>query len=209
MHVPFSHFPQSTTNIWFWWVSALHWSNVSFPHTFFSRHLTGQVRKQDFSNTKKTDPSHSLCRIFFSTLVYQGAQYCFTLVQVITNSIKVTKKYIFTHDCLISGPYKRQLRFEWSDFFVSVILDEVLMCVLSHRVGQLRLLCVMQLVCLVMMNGCLVCWFYGVLVVRFTRGRRARVGRELKGGGKPRWCTVTGGHTLCQSSCPSEDMREP
>lgn len=23
-------------------------------------------------------------------------------------------------------------------------------------------------VCVVMMNGCLVCWFYGVLVVRFT-----------------------------------------
>lgn len=23
-------------------------------------------------------------------------------------------------------------------------------------------------VCVVMMNGCLVCWFYGVIVVRFT-----------------------------------------
>lgn len=69
------------------------------------------------------------------------------LVQVISNSIKVTNKTIFTHDCLISGHYKRRLRFEWSDFFVSVILDEVLMCALSHRVGQLRLLYVMQLMC--------------------------------------------------------------
>lgn len=54
------------------------------------------------------------------------------LVQVITSSIKVTNKTIFTHDCLISGHYKWRLRFEWSDFFVSVILDEVLMCALSH-----------------------------------------------------------------------------
>lgn len=48
------------------------------------------------------------------------------------------------------------------------------MCALSHLVGQLRLLRVMRLMCAqVMMNGCLVCWFYGVLVVRYTRGRQA------------------------------------
>lgn len=81
----------------------------------------------------------------------------------------MTNKTIFTHDCLISGHYKRRSRFEWSDFFVSVILDEVLMSALSHRVGQLRLLaCDAAHVCAVMMNGCLVCWFYGVSVVRFT-----------------------------------------
>lgn len=48
------------------------------------------------------------------------------------------------------------------------------MCALSHLVGQLRLLRVMHLMCAqVMMNGCLVCWFYGVLVGHYTHGRQA------------------------------------
>lgn len=79
------------------------------------------------------------------------------LVQVITNSIKVTNKTIFTHDCLISGHYILHLRFEWSElcffslsflvfffFFAPVILDEVLMFALKlhqvyTRTRQLRL----------------------------------------------------------------------
>lgn len=37
-------------------------------------------------------------------------------------------------------------------------------------------------VCAVMMNGCLVCWFYGVFSGSLHRGRRScRVGRQLKG----------------------------
>lgn len=64
----------------------------------------------------------------------------------------------------------------------------------------------------VMMNGCLVCWFYGVFSGSLHCGRQPPwVGCQLKerGGGQWRWCAVTSGHTVCQSSCPSEDMREP
>lgn len=62
----------------------------------------------------------------------------FFLVQVIFDSIKVTNKTIFTDDCLISEITKWWLRFEWSDFVVSVTLDEVLMCVLSHKGGTVK-----------------------------------------------------------------------
>lgn len=123
------------------------WSNFTFSSLFSSRHPTGQVRKLDFSHTPKMNPSYSLCYIFFPHLYLKEPSAVLHSVQVITNSIKVTNKSIFTHDCLISGHYKRRLRFEWSDLFVSVILDEVLMCALSHRVGQLRLLRVMRLMC--------------------------------------------------------------
>lgn len=128
-----------------------HWSTngliFTFSSCFSSRHQTGQVRKRDSSDTMKMDPSYSLCYIFFPHLPLMEHSTALHLVQVIANSIKVTNKTIFTRDCLISGHYKQQLRFEWSDFFVSVILDEVLMCALSHWVGQLRLLRVMRLMC--------------------------------------------------------------
>lgn len=36
--------------------------------------------------------------------------------------------------------------------------------------------------CIVMMNGCLVCWFYGVFSGSLHRGGQpCRVGRQLKG----------------------------
>lgn len=84
-------------------------------------------------------PTH--CYFVFPHLSLKEQSIVLHLVQVITSSIKMTNETIFTHDCLISG----RLRFKWSDFFVSVVLDEVLMCTLSHQVGQLRLLCVMRL----------------------------------------------------------------
>lgn len=118
--------------------------NLSFPSRFSSRHQTGQVKTLDFSDKMKMD--HCMTS-FFPHLSCKKHTAALHLVQVITSSIKVTSKTIFTHDCLISGHYKRWLRFEWSDFFLSVILDEVLMCTLSHRVGQLRLLRVMRLMC--------------------------------------------------------------
>lgn len=37
-------------------------------------------------------------------------------------------------------------------------------------------------VCAVMMNGCLVCWFYGVLVVRFTVADVSLSGPSAGGG---------------------------
>lgn len=117
------------------------------------------------------EPSHSLCftSFLFPHLTLKEHSTALHLVQVITNSIKVTNKTIFTHDCLISGHYKWRLRFERSDSFLSVILDEVLMCVLSHRLGTVKTAaCDAAHVCTVMMNGCLVCRFYGVLVVHFT-----------------------------------------
>lgn len=62
--------------------------------------------------------------------------------------------------------------------------------------------------CTVMMNGCLVCWFYSVLVVHLTVAGRFTQW-ELSWRGKQRWRTVTHGRIPCQSSCPSEDTREP
>lgn len=154
MYDAFSHFLWSTAEFCFWSVSViLKWSNMTFFFLCFlssclsSRHQTGQVKKLDFSDTVKMEQPDSLFYILFPHLSLKEHSTVLHLVQVITSSIKVTNKTIFTHDCLISGHYKWRLRFEWSDFFVSVILDEVLMCALSHWVGQLRLLCVMRLMC--------------------------------------------------------------
>lgn len=73
----------------------------------------------------------------------------------------------FTNDCLISGHFTLRLRFELLDFPVTVIPDEDLTCILSHWVGQLNALYLINLVCVwaAKMNGCLVYWFYGVQVI--------------------------------------------
>lgn len=190
--------------------SAQHWSNVSFSsHFLFSRHLTGQVRKQDFSNTKKTDPSHSLSHLFFfhtclprsTVLLYTGSSHHQFNKSDQQNHFQPWLPYSWTLQTAVGVWVVRLFCISntWWSFNVRV----------ESPSGTVKTaVCDAAHVCPVMMNGCLVCWFYGVLVVRFTRGRRARVGRELKGGvnrGDVQLTVVT----LCQSSCPSEDMREP
>lgn len=58
---------------------SLWFTSVCFilSHFLFCRPLTGQVRKQDFSDTKEMDPSQSLPRISFYILAFEGAEYCF------------------------------------------------------------------------------------------------------------------------------------
>lgn len=115
------------------------------------------------------------------------------LVQVITNSIKVTNKTIFTHDCLISGHYILHLRFEWSErcfFSLSFSLFFFFFCSgntwWSFNVRIESPSGTVKTSACVMMNGCLVCWFYGVFSGSLHCGRQPPwVGCQLKerGGG--------------------------
>lgn len=115
------------------------------------------------------------------------------LVQVITNSIKVTNKTIFTHDCLISGHYILHLRFEWSElcfFSLSLSLFFFFFCSgntwWSFNVRIESPSGTVKTSACVMMNGCLVCWFYGVFSGSLHCGRQPPwVGCQLKerGGG--------------------------
>lgn len=148
MYVTFSHFPQSTSKFCFdrfqWSTNDVIWLS---PYPFLPDSKLGRSGKWILGTQWRwIHPTHCFTS-FFPHLSLKEHNTVLHLVQFITSSIKVTNKTIFTHDCLISGHYKQRLRSKWSDFFVSVILDEVLMCALSHRVGQLRLLCVMRLMC--------------------------------------------------------------
>lgn len=153
----FLHFPQSTRKICF---DRSHWCanglNVMFSSRFSCRHRAGQVRKADF------DGSPVPCGVasFFPHLSLR-ADYCFALGSSHHQFNKSDQQnhfhpwlsYFWT---LQSALEVWVVRTFWGFFslfpcffffFAPVILDEVLMFALSHRVGQLRLVRVMRLIC--------------------------------------------------------------
>lgn len=130
MYVPIhiSHNHQQTGIFAIYISLMLHF--LTFPFFFFFRRLTGQVKIQDFSVIKKMDPSVSASH--FSTLKEQSTAFFTVWSQHQLN--KSDQLTVFNHRCLIFGSPKGWLRFEWLDF-LSVTLDEVLMCALSHSRG--------------------------------------------------------------------------
>lgn len=117
------------------------------------------------------EPSHSLCftSFFFSTLDSQGAQYCFALGSSHHQFNKSDQQNHF-HPWL---PYFWTLQMAVEVWVVRLFSIgntwwSFNVCIESLTGTVKTAACDAAHVCAVMMNGCLVCRFYGVLVVHFT-----------------------------------------
>lgn len=150
---------------------------------FFSplRLQTGPGRIQAFSN-RTTDPSYSWCDVF--QLYTDGSQRCFAMVQSHQAFNKSDQENLFSPS---SALFLELLQIEvWclrdcQSFFSNTEVFNV--CRESHSGAIKTAASDAHHVRALMMNGCLVCWFYGASAVRFSRGRRSATGLE---GGTPR-----------------------
>lgn len=191
MYVTFFTFPTVNKKDLFWSLAVMcKWSKCDVFFTLLLQTPSWAGQESGFWWITRA----LWCCIFFPHLSLKEQITVLHLVQVITNSIKVTNKTIFTHDCLISGHYNLHLRFEWSELSVFFSFSFVFCSGNTWWSFNVRIespsgtvktsACDAAHLCSVMMNGCLVCRFYGVFSGSLHCGRQPPwVGCQLKKGG--------------------------
>lgn len=180
MYVTFSHFPQSTAKCSFDRFSVIYkWSNFSVFFTLFLPD-TKLGRSGNWilaTQWRWIHPTHCVTS-FFHTLYLRRAQ-CSLALGSSHHQFNKSDQQNHFHPWL---PYFWTLRTTAEVCVVSPFCIGNTWWSFNVRIESLSgtvktAVCDAARVCAVMMNGCLVCWFYGVLVVRFS----VAAGRQLEG----------------------------